>query len=147
MLAGLMDAATKKATSTAGSTRNPNPRSKQATRIRNGSTILPGVDGRSVWVKRAKELLTAHINDLGGEENCTNAEQAIIRRCVVLITELERRECQFALSEGATDEQLDIYARVASNLRRLLEAVGLQRRPREILPSVDQYLARQEVAE
>jgi hypothetical protein len=67
-----------------------------------------------------------------------------VRRCAVLITELERREQKFALSEGATDEQLDTYARVAGNLRRLLESVGLQRRPREVLPSVDQYLATHE---
>ena len=115
-------------------------KSKQA----NGTALLPGVDGRSAWVRRAKELISDHLNDLGGEAICSSAERAIVRRCAVLITELERREQKFALSEGATDEQLDTYARVAGNLRRLLEFVGLQRRPREVLPSVDQYLATHE---
>jgi cobalamin-dependent methionine synthase I len=36
-------------------------------------------------------------------------------------------------------EQLDIYARVAGNLRRLLEAVGLQRRAKDVTtPTLDE---------
>jgi hypothetical protein len=42
----------------------------------------------------------------------------------------------------ATD--LDTYARVASSMRRLLEAVGLRRRPREVEPSLSEYLASRE---
>jgi hypothetical protein len=117
--------------------------SRQKTRYGNGSSILPGVDGRSSWVRRAKELIQAHVTDLGGPENCSAAEHAIVRRCAVLITELERRERKFALSDGATDIELDIYARVAGNLRRLLESVGLQRRARDVTskpPSVADYL-------
>jgi hypothetical protein len=32
----------------------------------------------------------------------------------------------------ARENDLDLYQRTAGNLRRLLEAVGLQRRPREV---------------
>jgi hypothetical protein len=39
------------------------------------------------------------------------------------MVELERMERQFALAGEASAEDLDIYARVAGNLRRLLESV------------------------
>ena len=60
----------------------------------------------------------------------------------VLTIELERMERVFALAGQASAEDLEIYARVAGNLRRLLEAVGLQRRAKDITkpPSVSEYL-------
>ena len=56
-------------------------------------------------------------------------------------------ERTFALAGEASAEDLDIYARVAGNLRRLLEAVGMQRRARHITPTLDEYLEQGEVAE
>jgi hypothetical protein len=39
---------------------------------------------------------------------------------------------------------LDLYQRTAGNLRRVLEALGLKRRPREVNPTLDQYLGRED---
>jgi hypothetical protein len=39
--------------------------------------------------------------DLGGDQNISEAERAIIRRAAVIITELERMEKDFARSDGA----------------------------------------------
>jgi hypothetical protein len=110
--------------------------------------ILPGTDGRSTWGRRLRDLCALHFSDLGGDENISEAERAIIRRAAVIITELERMEKSFALSEGAPDiSQLETYQRMANTMRRLLEAVGLQRRPRDVTPSLSQYLnARARVA-
>jgi hypothetical protein len=36
--------------------------------------------------------------------------------------------------DAASAEDLDLYQRTAKSLRRLLEAVGLQRRPRDVTP-------------
>ena len=128
----------------AGIARQKNCRkSKQA----NGTSLLPGVDGRSAWVRRAKELISDHTSDLGGIDSVSAAERSIIRRACVLTIELERYEKRFALAGEASPEDLDIYARVAGNLRRLLEAVGLQRRARHITPTLDEYLEQGEVAE
>jgi hypothetical protein len=49
-------------------------------------------------------------------------------------------EQQFALAGEASADDLNIYQRVANSLRRLLEAVGLQRRAREIGPSLSDIL-------
>ena len=80
----------------AGVVRQKNRRkSKQA----NGSALLPGVDGRSAWVRRAKELISDHTSDLGGIDNVSAAERSIVRRACVLTVELERYEKRFALAE------------------------------------------------
>lgn len=109
--------------------------------VTNGSALLPGVDGRSLWVRRCKDLITEHLVDLGGEDNASAAERSIIRRACVLTVELEQLEVKFATAGRSSPEDLDLYQRTAGGLRRLLEAVGIQRRPRDVTPTLDQYLA------
>jgi hypothetical protein len=105
-------------------------------RITNGTKLLPNVDGRSPWVRRAKDIISAHLSDLGGVDNTSAAERSIIRRAAVLTVELERLEAIFAVAGEASAEALDTYARIAANLRRLLESIGLQRRPKEVGPTL-----------
>jgi hypothetical protein len=160
-------------------------------RITNGNALLPGTDGRSTWVRRAKDIIGEALADLGGIDNTSAAERSIVRRAATLTVELERLEQKFALevhregrrlppenllivAENAmamaaryqpgpklapnehADEgkygfwlsqarealraaaatellNLDAYQRCANSLRRLLESVGLQRRPRNVL--------------
>jgi hypothetical protein len=109
---------------------------KGRSRVTNGSVLIPGVDGRSPWVRRCKDVIAAHLSDI---PDASTAERSIIRRAAVLTTELEQLEVKFALAGEASAEQLDIYARVAGNLRRLLEAVGLQRRAKDVTtPTLDE---------
>jgi hypothetical protein len=103
-------------------------------RITNGSAFLPGIDGRSAWIRRAKDLIGEHLSDLGGPHNASAAERSITRRVAVLSVELEHLEARFATAGSASAEDLDLYQRTANSLRRLLEAVGLQRRPRDVTP-------------
>ena len=102
--------------------------------ITNGSSLLPGVDGRSSWARRARDLIVAHLSDLGGADRASAAERSIVRRAAVLTVELERLEVEFATADRASAEDLDLYQRTANSLRRLLEAIGLQRRPRDVSP-------------
>jgi hypothetical protein len=111
-------------------------------RITNGSAFLPGIDGRSPWVRRAKDLIHDHLSDLGGFDNASAAEKSITRRVAVLSVELENLEARFATAGSATADDLDLYQRTANSLRRLLEAVGLHRRAKDITPpSVSDYLS------
>ena len=109
-------------------------------RITNGSAFLSGIDGRSAWIRRAKDLISEHLQDLGGFANASAAERSIVRRCAVLSVELENLEARFATAGSASADDLDLYQRTANSLRRLLEAVGLQRRPKTVVPSVSAYL-------
>jgi hypothetical protein len=113
-------------------------------RITNGTVLLPGVDGRSPWVRRCKDVIAAHLSDLGGEANTSAAERSLVRRCAVLTVELELLEAKFAIAGEAPSDDLDLYQRTAGNLRRLLEAVGLQRRPREVGPTLSDLLIEQQ---
>jgi hypothetical protein len=53
-------------------------------------------------------------------------------------------EAGFAVAGEAQPDQLDLYQRTANSLRRLLEAIGLQGRPRDVTPDPLEYGARSE---
>jgi hypothetical protein len=120
-------------------------------KITNGTALLPGVDGRSPWVRRCKDVIAAHVADLGGVDNCSAAERSIIRRASTLTVELERLEARFATAGEANTADLETYQRCANTMRRLLESVGLRRRPRDVTPTLAEYLsardAEQEIGE
>lgn len=113
--------------------------------VTNGNKLLPGIDGRNMWQRRAKDIIAEHISDLGGVDNTSSAERNIVRRAAVITTELERIEVRFA-TDKATAEDLDLYQRACGNLRRLLEAVGLQRRARPV-QTLAEYLASKQQTE
>jgi hypothetical protein len=115
--------------------------SRQRSRVTNGSALLPGVDGRSAWIRRCKDVIAEHVSDAGGESNTSAAERSIIRRASVLTVELEQLEARFAQADAATPADLDLYIRASGNLRRLLEAVGLSRRTKDVTPTVAEYVS------
>jgi hypothetical protein len=110
-------------------------------RITNGSALLPGVDGRSPWVRRCKDVIAAHLSDMGGEGNTSAAERSLIRRAAVLTTELERLEARFALAGEASPDDLHLYQRMTNTLRRCFETIGIERRPRNVTPTLSELLA------
>jgi hypothetical protein len=114
--------------------------SRQRSRITNGTALLPGTDGRGAWVRRCKDVIAEHLADLNGVENTSAAERSIIRRASVLTVELEQLEARFAQVGQASADSLDLYQRTAGNLRRLLEAVGLQRRQKTVGPTLGELL-------
>jgi hypothetical protein len=118
---------------------------KGRSRITNGNVLIPGVDGRSPWIRRCKDIIASHLSDLGGVDNCSAAERSIVRRASVMTVELERLETKFAKAGEASPDDLEVYQRCANSLRRLLEAIcsGIlqYRRPRDVTPSADEYIA------
>jgi hypothetical protein len=102
--------------------------------------MVAGADGRSTWVRRLRDVVSAHTGDLGGVEAMSAAERSIVRRAATLTVELERLETKFAEAGEASATDIDLYQRTANSLRRLLESVGLQRRARDVTPSLTEYL-------
>ena len=100
-------------------------------RVTNGSELLPGVDGRSVWARRLRDVIAAIIGDLGGSDMISEAQRSLVRRAATLTVELERMERNFALGY-AKAEDVDLYGRTCNTLKRLLMAVGLKRRARPV---------------
>lgn len=110
-------------------------------RVTNGRDLLPGVDGRSLWIRRLRDVMSAHIADLGGDDAISEAQRSIVRRIGTMTVAIEKLEAKFAQDGEASDRGLDLHQRMAGNLRRLLEAIGLERRSKDITPTLDQYLA------
>jgi hypothetical protein len=123
-------------------------------RVTNGKVLIPHVDGRSVWVRRLRDLINAHTADLGGEDELTEAHRSVIRRAATIEVELERFEQLFALSEEESPSYFDLYLRGANTLQRLLGALGLERKAKLIseppVPTLEQIareIAEQDAAE
>jgi hypothetical protein len=87
-------------------------------------------------------LIALHTADLGGADNLSAAENAIVRRAAVIMIALEKMEFQFALvdAEGIEAPALDLYQRLSNSLRRLLREVGIKRRSKDITPNLSDYL-------
>src|SRR6266540_3236166 len=115
-------------------------KTKARSRLSNGHALPRSVDLRTQWARRFRDLLFLHINDLGGPDVASEGEKAIIRRAATLIVELEIMEERFALNGGASLDALEVYQRCTNTMKRLLEAVGLERRAKDVTPTLDQYL-------
>ena len=66
---------------------------------------------------------------------------SLIKRASTLELQLEQAEGR--LSKGEQID-LDCYGRAASHLRRILESLGLERKPRTITPTLEEYARRVE---
>jgi len=125
----------------AGDARLPDQRSA----VTNGKRLFvrgSQGDGNGVWARRMRDVIALHVSDLGGWDAVSEAEKSILRRAATLTCELERLEARFSNSDHSPrDGDLQTYQRLTNTLRRALEAVGIQRRPRDVTPpTVDVYL-------
>jgi hypothetical protein len=102
---------------------------------------LADVSGRGQWMRRFRAIFNQHLEDRGGIDAISVAEMSILRRVATIETELGILETRFAAAGGADGDGIDLYQRTANSLRRLFEAIGMQRRSKDITPSLVEYLA------
>ena len=105
---------------------------------------LPDTDGRLRIARRFRDIAAAILVDQGGAELCSESRRQLIRRfsaACVLAEDLEGR-----LARG---EEIDVerHALLCSTLTRLAQRIGLDRRAKNITPSLSEYLTPQEAAE
>lgn len=98
---------------------------------------LEHLDGRTLAAKRAREVLQAVEGDLGGADRLTEAERQLVRRAAVLAVLAESAEAHW-LAGGELDTSA--HNGTVNTLRRLFETVGLQRRSRDVTPSLADYI-------
>ena len=111
--------------------------SKQRSRMTNGTALLPDIDGRSAIARRFKDITSGILADQGGADQCSEGRLQLVRRfaaAAVLAEQLESR-----LANG---EQIDIqkHALLCSTLTRLAQRIGIDRRAKNITPSLGDYL-------
>lgn len=97
--------------------------------VTNGAQLFAEkIDHRSAWARRFRDLIQLHLLDLGGPENCSEAQVSLVRRAATLEIELERMEYEFAKPDRiAGAKALDRYSMLSNTLRRLLTTLGLDR--------------------
>jgi hypothetical protein len=112
-------------------------------RISNGHELLPSVDGRSLYARLMRSTLESFVAHCGGPENISAPTRAIARRAACLEAELVHCEARFAQAradgKAPGADALAMYSTLSNTQRRLLNDLGLQRRP-ELAPTLDEYL-------
>jgi hypothetical protein len=106
-------------------------------RVTNHNDVLPGVDGRSAGARRYRDLVLEIVADQGGAEHCASARLVLIRRFAAAAVLAEGLEAQFV--DG---NPIDIgeHAQLCSSLVRLAQRIGINRRLKNITPSLQDYL-------
>jgi hypothetical protein len=105
-------------------------------RVSNGRDILPAVDGRSIVARRYRDIAAAILIDQGGLDQCSESGLQLIRRfaaCCCLAEELESK-----LANGQ-EISVERHALLCSTLTRLASKLGLERRAKDISPTLSDY--------
>jgi hypothetical protein len=110
----------------------------QRSAVTNGRRLFVEGDGNSAWSRRYRDLVAAHVSDLGGADALSEAQRSLVKRAAAIELELEQMEGKLSQGEAV---DLDCFTRAASHLRRLFETLGIERRPRDVTPSLSAYLA------
>lgn len=108
------------------------------TRVANGSSALPGVDGRTLAARRYREITLQLANDLGGDPS--EGQTQIIRRAAMLAIWLENADAK--ATAGTDDIDIASYTTAANTLSRLVKMLGLERRARDVTPALSDYIRR-----
>jgi hypothetical protein len=111
---------------------------RQRSAVTNGRRAFVDGSGTAAWTRRWQDLVRAHEQDLSGGADLSEAQTSLIRRVATIEIELEQLEGKLSKGEAV---DLDGYTRAASHLRRILETLGLERRTRDVTPSVAEYVA------
>jgi hypothetical protein len=105
-----------------------------------GGSMLPTVDGRSLWARIRRDTIGAIIQMLGGADMVSETQSLMARRVGTLEAELIFIEDKFAAIRVAGGEPspttLDLYGRLADRQRRLADPLGWHRVPRDIAPTL-----------
>jgi hypothetical protein len=114
--------------------------------ISNGA-LLTNLDHRLPWARRLKDLIGDITSDLGGPDNISEAERVLVRRAAMMTLQAELMEQRFSQNEdgAASSQQIECYGRTTNTLRRTLEALGLERRAKTIVPTLSEYLEARKV--
>ncbi len=120
----------------ATSTALDKPKAQARSRIGNGKALLQNVDGRSTAARRYREVLSQLVSDMGGDPS--EAQIIIARRAATLAVWCEQVESEMANGKGIN---IGEFTTATNALRRLLADIGLERRAKDITPSLSDYVS------
>lgn len=106
-------------------------------RVTNGNDVLPGVDGRSLVARRYRDVIAAIVVDQGGADHLSEARLQLIRRFAAAAVLAEQMEAKLARGEAI---DLQDHALLSSTLVRIAQRIGIERRTKNVTPSLSEYL-------
>jgi hypothetical protein len=109
-------------------------RKRQRSAVTNGRKVFVMGNGASPWARRWRDLIEAHIADMGGLANLSAAQHSLIQRASTIECELEQIEGRLSLGRA---QDLAEYATAASHLRRIFETLGITRKARDMGEVID----------
>jgi hypothetical protein len=106
--------------------------------VTNHKDLLPGLDGRSATARRFRDLVNAFVADMGGLDRCSEVRLGLVRRLAATTVQAEMLEARMVNGDAI---DIATLCTLASTTVRLSQRLGLERRARNVTPSVGQYLA------
>src|ERR1700730_7262897 len=114
---------------------------KHRSALTNGNRlfVLEGnADGRSATYRRFKDVLEQILADLGGPDILSEGQRQLCRRAATLSIMAESMECD---AVGNKPFDVDLYGMLTDRLGRCLQRLGLERKARDVTPTLQSYLA------
>jgi hypothetical protein len=107
--------------------------------VTNGNRLFSGepLDGRTRMAMRFRDILEQILIDLGGADMLSEAQRQLARRAATM-----SMQCELMEAEAVAGRPFDIYCfgQLSDRLGRCLERIGIERRPKDITPSLGSYL-------
>jgi hypothetical protein len=107
-------------------------------RVTNHRTLLPDLDGRTSAARRFRDLVSSYIADQGGLDRCSEVKLGLMRRLAAIVVQAEHLEARMVNGEAV---DIATLCTLASTTVRISQRLGLERRARNVTPSLGQYLA------
>lgn len=100
------------------------PKAQARSGVTNGKSLFAkkGVDGRTAWARRFRDLVFDLGAAAGGLESLNAIQVGLVRRAASLAIAAEKLEHKLALGEPV---DLDALSRLASNYHRLAQSLGI----------------------
>src|SRR5262245_28590746 len=98
---------------------------------------LADIDKRTVAFRETTRIMEEIESDLGGPDQLSAGERQLVQRVGVLGALLSDIEARWIRGEPLDPVA---YCTIVNAQRRVLETIGLRRRPKDVTPSVRDYL-------
>jgi hypothetical protein len=113
------------------------PRRNNRRRGKRQLLTVVDIDKRTVAYAVTKQMITDIESDLGGHDQLSAGEKQLAQHAAILAALMTDMEIKYLRGRTIDAGQ---YCVLANAQRRLFEAIGLRRRPRDVTPSVDEYV-------
>jgi len=112
--------------------------SRHRSAVTNGKRLHVVQPGDTAWARRFRDVLTEITNDLGGADLLSEGQRQLIRRATTISIMCEKLEGDAAAGAAIN---LEDYGKLTDRLGRAFQRLGLKRQPRDVTPSLAEYLA------